>query len=797
MLLNNRDLNSGKLADRENQKKLMQIERMNNGSSFKNQKNIEKIDLEERTDRVDKYAPSKVEGSISKAGVILPKASHLYLENYLSQPALRIGQAYLEQALLYFEAGQLSKAITVCQKALAIHPDLADAYKILGNCLQKQGKIAEAFGQYAKALELNPDLAEVYSNIGSLLARKKKWNKAINYLQQALSINPRIASIHRNLARVWSELHDEERAEEHLLQAIALEPEALTAQQYLELAAEFESKGKQPKAIICYDYAIEQQPRQQQTYVKIIELLEHSNRWQEANQYYRRLLTLKNTNKQSRSEIAGGNRIRRLLALPPQKEVNVAAVKAIAPEGENPLLLQLPASTARKNSDRRLELDASNSQEKSQHHRHSQSVQKALKLGNLYASKKQWQQAIDCYRQAIELKPKSIEPYFRLANLYCQIEEPGLSTDVVYEIYCLKPNSFAARKHFALGNVLLDRNQVEKAKVCYRQALKLDAGFAEARTKLARLAEVRHNTIESTLIVAENSETAKQTRSNKPAGSTPLKPTKSNPDPSSNYLTLAKSAEQKQDWKLAVVCYRQAIEISPDNWQAFFRLGNVLTQLKRYGDAVKAYKIAIELHSEHFLAFHHLGEALIELERWLEAGEAFESAIRLKSDFSWSHYKLAITWIKLGQKEKAAEELRCSIELNPNFNWAYHQLGDVLTELEYLDDAVEAYRQALKITPNLPKTAEKLNDVLRQRAERDRQQVESYYKTAAVQEPERESLHYKILELNPDDVNSYVSLARINEANDKQDIAIAFYKIALQIEPNNQEVLAALEKLKS
>jgi tetratricopeptide (TPR) repeat protein len=63
---------------------------------------------------------------------------------------------------VFGDPAYLDSATTLARKALALRPDLDEAYATLGDIQSQQGRLAQAEGSYAKALALNP------SNIRSL-----------------------------------------------------------------------------------------------------------------------------------------------------------------------------------------------------------------------------------------------------------------------------------------------------------------------------------------------------------------------------------------------------------------------------------------------------------------------------------------------------------------------------------------------------------------------------------------------------------------------------------------------------
>ena len=117
-----------------------------------------------------------------------------------------VAQIYLEQGLAYWSEQKWQDTIEACEKALDFNPNLTEAYKTVGNALQKIGKISDAIGYYARALEIEPDFAEIYANLGTLYAQQQQWQQAIKYYQQAIEIKPDFAAVYVQLAKIWKKI---------------------------------------------------------------------------------------------------------------------------------------------------------------------------------------------------------------------------------------------------------------------------------------------------------------------------------------------------------------------------------------------------------------------------------------------------------------------------------------------------------------------------------------------------------------------------------------------------------------
>jgi tetratricopeptide (TPR) repeat protein len=106
----------------------------------------------------------------------------------------------LTTAVRLNQAGQLVEAEARYRQAIAIKPDLAEAYSNLGIALAGQGKLDEAVTTYRRAIGIKPDYAEGYRNLGNILVRQGKLDEAIAAYWQVTGIKPDYAEAYRNLA---------------------------------------------------------------------------------------------------------------------------------------------------------------------------------------------------------------------------------------------------------------------------------------------------------------------------------------------------------------------------------------------------------------------------------------------------------------------------------------------------------------------------------------------------------------------------------------------------------------------
>lgn len=171
-----------------------------------------------------------------------------------------------EQAENSLAQGKLDKAQAACQKALAVVPDFAPAYKTLGNISLDMGKMEEAMDWYTKALATQPDWAEVYADIGSLYAIQNQWQSAIDCYEKAIALQPKVAGFYLNLAKAWQSIGKSELVAECYEQALTQESDSVTASEYLSLGKTLFKQKKLTEALACYRQASKLDPGLSDTY---------------------------------------------------------------------------------------------------------------------------------------------------------------------------------------------------------------------------------------------------------------------------------------------------------------------------------------------------------------------------------------------------------------------------------------------------------------------------------------------------------------------------------------------------
>ncbi|WP_333373878.1 TerD family protein [Microcoleus sp. N9_B4] len=120
------------------------------------------------------------------------------LSNYRANRAV-IGQRvaiaqkaanFSNQGSLKVQKGDVPGAIANFTQALALNPNIPQAYLGLGIATAKQGNKQQAIYNYDRALQFNPNLAEAYFGRGQAYYELGNKQKAIGDYEQAIRVNP-------------------------------------------------------------------------------------------------------------------------------------------------------------------------------------------------------------------------------------------------------------------------------------------------------------------------------------------------------------------------------------------------------------------------------------------------------------------------------------------------------------------------------------------------------------------------------------------------------------------------------
>jgi FkbM family methyltransferase len=148
---------------------------------------------------------------------------------------------------------------------------------------------------------------------------------------------------------------------------------------------------------------------------------------------------------------------------------------------------------------------------------------------------------------------------------------------------------------------------------------------------------------------------------------------------------------QAGKWAAAEEIYRQVLQASPADPNAWCYLGIACHDQDRLDEAVAAYRRAIQLQPNFPIAFNNLGNTLRMQRRLDEAVTCFDQALRLKPDYvnAYKNKGTAFVW-----EGRLAEAMTCydrALELAPQDAETHKNRGVILLLLGRFDEGWPEY----------------------------------------------------------------------------------------------------------
>jgi len=236
------------------------------------------------------------------------------------------------------------------------------------------------------------------------------------------------------------------------------------------------------------------------------------------------------------------------------------------------------------------------------------------RLGELYASDRRFDRAIECFEKATALAPDSPEGLFTLARYY-EAEERDL-----------------------------------EALRAYDRGLALDPTNAQARNNREKLSIKRALELGKPVALALG----------------PDGPLTIDPDSATSYYQLGLRYLRNDEADAAVTALRRAVTMQPGHDAAHLFLGLAYTSLGTYADAEVEYRRAIALRPINPEAYNYLGLVYYQQQRYRQALSAYRQAIAQAPGYAVAYVNLAASHEALGQSDAALEAYRQALQRDAN-----------------------------------------------------------------------------------------------------------------------------------
>ena len=248
-----------------------------------------------------------------------------------------------------------------------------------------------------------------------------------------------------------------------------------------------------------------------------------------------------------------------------------------------------------------------------------------INLGNTFIKKGQVHDAVCCYRKALQINPESADAYYNLGNAS---RETGKFDDAVFcyrKVLQIKPES--ADAYYNLGNTFRETGKINDAISCYEKALQKNPAFAKA------------------------------------------------------YNNLGNIYQEQNQFEAAELSYQNALKIKPDYYQVWNNLGNLLRTRRLLDQSIHCYQKALELKDDYAEALLNMGIALYDMEKFREAVACYDNVLNLDKGFPEAFNFKGIALKSLGRHADAVLCFKRAMKLRPDYaeacSYLVHELQQV------------------------------------------------------------------------------------------------------------------------
>lgn len=199
-------------------------------------------------------------GQLSKSAIV--KLAEL--TNNEDEERLLQAHEWVKKGYDYYANTEYDKAIEAFTKAIALDPNLADAYRNRGNIYTEKGQYDRAIENYNMAVVLDPNFAPAYTHRGFAYGNKGLYDRAIEDFNKAIALNPNNGYAYSCRGVAYNGKKQYNMAIEDYNKAIALEPnDAVT---YTNCGNTYSNKGQYDRAIEYYNKAVALDPKNTSAY---------------------------------------------------------------------------------------------------------------------------------------------------------------------------------------------------------------------------------------------------------------------------------------------------------------------------------------------------------------------------------------------------------------------------------------------------------------------------------------------------------------------------------------------------
>lgn len=368
-------------------------------------------------------------------------------------------------------------------------------------------------------------------------------------------------------------------------------------------------------------------------------------------------------------------------------------------------------------------------------------------LGGIYRRLKQYENSIEVLKEALKLNQKVDQVNYNLGFTYKFMEKYDEAVDCFESVIQANPTDVLAYNH--LGTIYQKRGENQKAIQTFLKALKVDRNHPILHLNLAKSYE-QENQIANA--VAEYEAALRSKPGWKDAIS----------DYSKLLLSLNKTKEAKE-------LVTQALSVDPQNVSMHSTMGRIYLLQSDYENSTGEYKKALAIDPNYKSALIGISEALEDNGNAVQAIEYIEKVEKANPDDSKILKRSASVNLSANRVSTASVKIKTLLNKNKDDVEALDLAGQFFIVKNEDAKASNFYKKIQELNPQYVKHWLKASSRYRQIGKLDK----------------AESAIKRYIQKNPEDSKAITNLALISESLGKTSEALANFKKALHLDPNN------------
>jgi tetratricopeptide (TPR) repeat protein len=283
-------------------------------------------------------------------------------------------------------------------------------------------------------------------------------------------------------------------------------------------------------------------------------------------------------------------------------------------------------------------------------------------LAELYVKTGRIRDAVLQAQDILKRDPNNLEAHKLLGRIYLRSlgDMPGggngsenvlkLAIEQYEQIVKIEPDS--VDDHLLLGRLYRLNNDLQKAEVELKTAVKLDPDSEEAVTTLSLLYSDEGDTTHALQVLSAVPDTGRSAKL---------------------YAALGATYEQRKDYKSAIDAYKHAIQLDRDNLDAIRGLADNLLNDGQIDAALDQYKVIADANPEDAQTYLRISEIYRRQGKYDEALDSLKKAEAMVPDALEVPYNIAVVYEAQGHYDDAAKLLQDLLKRTEKADNSYSQ----------------------------------------------------------------------------------------------------------------------------